>query len=464
MSSTFPADSGYSYGTLTPTSPLNVPSHSDFENKLAEELQLLKLRALGMFYAGSYSSINTCIDAVNANGGGLIILPANTIMQATAKLRMGDNVGIMGQGYGSVIKLANAVNTNLIEVFDLTNGNTGLLLSNLRLEGNSANQTSQVKGFYFRKVSKYIINNVWVRDFSGEGGYISYSSDYSVINGLWAYENGSHGLDIEGPAANPSSKLILENIFAYNNGQNHAIGGYGVKIYESNHIMFGKIFANGNYNYGLRVAYCNNISGNMIHATDNLENGVNITDSYEIDVDKMQVIDSTSINVILGAVYRCRFGSILSKSGGGHGIYVYGTPYGNRFDNIECYDNEWIGFMLDGGYDNLINGGKCLQNKQHGFRVYNSNDNKIIGITAKNNSYTVVGANDGFRCDGTSARNIFSACIAYDDQGTKTQRYGWTYGDTADYNIVSACQLAGNQSTSLVSNTHDVVNGDNIIA
>jgi hypothetical protein len=174
----YPLDYGTTYtNTINATDLLSNPAHAAIHNAIATELYYLKRRPMAMYYVGGYMTTGktagaALIDAVadmNANGGGLVVLLPNTTHIIPSKLQIGSYGGILGQGYGSVVQLANNTNLSSISNNNFSSGNTGIYLSNFRLEGNKTNQSSSVYGFDLRKITKSIFENLWVNNCKSHG-------------------------------------------------------------------------------------------------------------------------------------------------------------------------------------------------------------------------------------------------------------------------------------------------------
>lgn len=90
-----------------------------------------------VFYAGSTElpTVQNALDAAAGNGFGVVQLPAG-LVTLTTTLTMYSNVWLRGSGHGlTVLRLANGANVRMI----LASGLTDFLVSDLTLDGNTAN-------------------------------------------------------------------------------------------------------------------------------------------------------------------------------------------------------------------------------------------------------------------------------------------------------------------------------------
>ena len=154
--------------------------------------------------------------------------------------------------------------------------------------------------------------------------------------------------------------------------------------------------------------------------------------NFSIDADNASYIGAVKQAVIKGNVVGLHS---LAKQ---HGINL-------RFA-IEC---EIIG--------NIV-----YNNGDRGIRLYCSSNNIVKGNICKNNNQKGT-TGDGVRLedDGTNGclYNVIIGNRCFDDQATKTQRYGLNITGTEDYNIVIGNNLRGNSTGGLngASGTNDVV-------
>ncbi len=178
------------------------------------------LRAMGMHIATDFAHIQDAAD--RAEGGALFIPPGEW-----EPFTISDNCYVLGAGRGTVVKLPDnsPAGTQCIKNKDQTNGNSGIIIANLMIDGNRANQpggTYNTTNLRFYKVTDFIISHVWskspknfgmalfncergtiespfISDYEQEGLGIHYSKHIDVLGGkLWSTIATEVNLDVLG--------------------------------------------------------------------------------------------------------------------------------------------------------------------------------------------------------------------------------------------------------------------------
>jgi hypothetical protein len=115
-------------------------------------------------------------------GGGGILLPSNSIFEEEAFTLLDNTIHIRGNGKTSVIKLKDGEDDNLITIGDGSNQYTKLSITNLKIDGNKANQSGTSNGIYLdRYISYPYFRNLWIKDCLTNGIH-SYSTEYANAN------------------------------------------------------------------------------------------------------------------------------------------------------------------------------------------------------------------------------------------------------------------------------------------
>ena len=223
------------------------------------------------------AGIQDAIDSLPP-GGGTVVVPAGTYV-LTKKVRLPSHVELRGEGIDrTVLVLADGANDHLISNRDLRRGNTGLVIRDLGLRGNAANQSDWSFGVRLVNVTDTLVENVEASDFSKDGFYLGYNAENGVRNvrvaGCRAVGNRRYGLALKHGTGNLIEGCAFESNGFPEEGAavklgpdqgldasgnrivgNHAVGNYaGVVLYAAE-------------DYGSRVgdnAVCHN------HAADNL--------------------------------------------------------------------------------------------------------------------------------------------------------------------------------------------------
>jgi hypothetical protein len=192
--------------------------------------------AVGNGSTDDTTAVQDAIDEANSAGGGTVFFPKGTYI--VSGLTLYSNVHLDGVGRGSVIKLKNSANTDVI-VSDgfsgLTGGTTtggisGFKLSNLTIDGNRANNSS---GWCLRVYgSNYTVDNVhfhegksggvWTQWGSGGTNMESHWSNFKIYNceGNLLDHNGPHdSIFVNGSIFNDSTLAGATGKLVYVHGQ-----------------------------------------------------------------------------------------------------------------------------------------------------------------------------------------------------------------------------------------------------
>lgn len=197
--------------------------------------------------------------------------------------------------------------------------------------------------------------------------------------------------------------------------------------------------------------------------------------SSNIDL-KVRILNAKGYGIYLGGATKCRIRDTYTYNGRDSGIEIDGSGnYGITIDGYECLDNLGMGIKgRNGAHDCVITNAKCTSNgleligltyTVYGFKIAlchaegtgdngvsitgkrciltaitargNQNNgvwiygdyNNINGVTVSNNDQAgsgFVGFGIGGGYGGAGSYNTARGIIAFDDQGTPTQQYGWT--------------------------------------
>jgi hypothetical protein len=117
----------------------------------------------GVINAANYDDLQAAVTA--AGSGGCVFIPPDTTITHNAVTFSGNGVAIVGAGPSSEIKLT-ADTTGSFLLRSGTTGQTGFLIANLTLDGNSSTGTNN-KGLQLQHVHDVVIHAVTFKNFSG---------------------------------------------------------------------------------------------------------------------------------------------------------------------------------------------------------------------------------------------------------------------------------------------------------
>ena len=133
----------------------------------------------------------------------------------------------------------------------------------------------------------------------------------------------------------------------------------------------------------------------------------------------------------------------------GAGIYLY-VSSNNTFVDAHTYLNTHNGlYIYNRCKRNTFLSGGSWNNQREGVEINSEGiANIFVGFKAYDNAQDGV-ARAGFKVRNNvgnpSLNNIFLGCLAYDDQGVKTQDYGYHEAEATDYSLLIGCDFTGNQ-------------------
>ncbi|MBA7641705.1 hypothetical protein ES703_49390 [subsurface metagenome] len=363
--------------------------------------------------------IQAAIDALPATGGEVFLLEGTYYI--TASTVMPSNSSLIGSGAGTVLKIPDGHNANLDIIInsDTTGGNDHIVVRNLKLDGNKANNTAgEQYGTWFTKVAPSgttpgcKIVGCFAENFRNCGIYIEYSKN-SIISGNHCSNNGLAG-HYEGICLYEcSNNTIAGNLCQGNEGE-------GIYIYSTslNNTISGNTCLGNNNGIGLDVSTDNNtIAGNTCQ-------GNSVSGIY---------IRASSGNAIAGNT--CQGNSY-------HGICL-DASLNNTATGNTCLGNGYQGILINSSSDNTISGNTCMGNTYNGINLAESSEyNTISGNTCSRN-------NESGICLHTSSNNTISGNLC---QGNG--RYGIVFV-TASNNTISGNTLVENSQ-------NDDIHDDNI--
>ena len=129
----------------------------------------------------------------------VVLCPGTFWVSNSISLDTGQSLS--GYGPGSIIKVKNGKNANLnmIANSDTTNGNDHIVVKNLKLDGNKANQTaSNMNGIQFQNVGYSSVEGIWAESFTRTGIDLVTGCSYNRVLGCTARVNDYDGFREDG--------------------------------------------------------------------------------------------------------------------------------------------------------------------------------------------------------------------------------------------------------------------------
>jgi hypothetical protein len=346
--------------------------------------------------------LNAAIVAVNAAGGGIVLVKASsTAYDITASVALLSNVTLQGEGIGATVFKCHA-NTNIHMI--LIDGVSNVIIRDFAVDGNKANNASQTG------------HNIRI----GHTGGASPVCDKIYAQNIYTHDAGLHGFITAYDSSTQNGYLSIINCRSDSNGVSSNGSGFYINGFEN--VQMSHCFATGNQLDGIQWKTSNYLNISNCHSHDNLRYGFFAVDGH------------------------ANLNNLSSYSNGQFGFYAQG---GGVFDPT---NNTTINLVNAISY---ANGGSGVRLEDcDGCRLTNVRSYNTIGTG------TLSGLRFVASTSNTSNRHQIVNCSFYDDQGTPTQTYGiWASGGgTIDKNLIVSNAMYGNSSSAFRQDTWGVNN------
>lgn len=396
--------------------------------------------------------IQEAIDATSLVGGGAIYIKEGTY-DITTTIQIPSNITLYGDGWSTILRLGDEARDEIIANSDQSGGNSNIVISDIQLDGNKANQTAGVslEGIDFVAVDNFLIKNVLIKDvgtvdvantaigFSfaagcNEGriisckalgnnhyGFNSYNASHLLFVNNVSEANGRHGFG--------SSNGSSFNTWSGNTAKDNPDMGFWIRNTSSSSIVGNTILMPTGSDYGIQIKGNSTEDANQVSDQRNIISGNTIKGDCTYGI---YLQNHANYNVIIG-------NSISDV--GTNGIYVIANEW-NTISNNSIIDSGETGINVSGGTSLTISGNYIKGSGRDGILV-NVWDSIISGNTCADNSLSSAGTYNGISISGRG-RNVVVGNRCYDSQGTKTQGYGIAETTASDYNTYSGNNLLNN--------------------
>jgi parallel beta-helix repeat protein len=288
-------------------------------------------------------TINSAISAISSTGGTVLLLEGTYII--TDSINLASNIALVGQGRGTVLKLAPDLQGEFIAI--LGSEVSGVVVKNLKIDGISAEPNAFVWGVYLYKVTNSEVSDCWM-----EGG------------DMWA---------IVGICLNTCNNNIIKgNIFCKN--------AYGVLLYSSKYnTIADNVFWTGSRGVYLYYSENNTVIGN---ACQELAEAIRL--------------ERSNNNTVVGNAFRdCEICTYLLRSenndivgnvcqAGGYGVSLYSSS--NNIIATNTIQGTNTSIYIDNNSNNNTITSNMLRENVFGIRLSrSSHHNIVIGNSLLNN-------------------------------------------------------------------------------
>jgi len=350
--------------------------------------------------------IQMAIDALPAEGGKVLLLEGLYIIGTGITLP--DNTTFEGQGFGTVIKIKDGHNDsiNMVGNVDYDNGNTQIVIRNLRLDGNRLNNaTTYQRGVFLLRVTYSIVNQVLVENFWdigiafwAPGNYYNIVTENIVRN---CYNKGTKGnIYLDG-----FSNGVCSNNVIYDNNGTGATSALLVNCGGNRVTITGNtLYNSADMGIAVYASIDLNISGNVIWDCGG--------DAIRLEYGMQNcTISNNVINDCLGGGIHLFSNTCKENVISGnaityhrHGIYLdnadHNTIIGNRIGDANASNYDGI-FLVDSEY-NLIEA-NSIRKLYHNVQRYgiNISDAGCVGNIVRGNDLRDSGVTANFNDAGT---------------------------------------------------------------
>jgi len=281
--------------------------------------------------ASCEDEIQSAINALPADGGVVYLLEGTYVMSTSTysdcSIKMSTSTSLIGSGASTILQIKNSFNAALKVICnsDTSVGNSRILISNLKLDGNKANNSAGNQyGIYFTKVGSgngstalpgAKIQNILVENFRTHGISLYSSSTNNTVTGNTMQGNNSDGIMLYQSSYNTITGNTIQGnsytgFYLYSSSYNTITGNlvqgnsnYGIDIYSSsayNTVTGNTIQGNASIGIDLYSSSNNTITGNKIHNNGGNDSGDGININSNSDAN---LISSNDITDTTGSGY-----------------------------------------------------------------------------------------------------------------------------------------------------------------
>ncbi len=340
--------------------------------------------AVGNGVADDRPAIQAAIDAAAAAGGGGVYCPEGTYRVTDAGsarcITLKSNVRLFGAGYGSVLKLADDQPIS-VRIITSEGSFTNIAVSNLRLDGNRANQATcnELKAAIFLTGgSRALMSRLWIHGACGDGiqawgtddgSEATELADELIYSEILAWDNFRTGFVLEHVGRVNISHSTIETVAASANS--HCVDYEATKAPDAGVPTFGPVIIDGltcksdPTNDGLQFSGVSAGALKVVVSNSTIEDslyGIFLGTGVEAVITGNQVLNSVDgVRVTYGNEHAIITGNQITVAGSGNGIMALNSVAQPK--NLTVTDNRIScngstsgskGIMLQSPYNALI--------------------------------------------------------------------------------------------------------------
>ena len=241
---------------------------------------------------GDFSSIQDAVDSLPPRSGRISIKDGLYRISSTISVTS-SNVSLEGVGSATKIFVEDGSNADAITVGDGVKAYSNIVIRNIQIDGNGANQTSAGHGIVFKgNISHSKIEDCWIHSCYGDGIHLEGGSNNNTILNNSSISSFRHcGILLDGCKdnlvstnqfnSNYSSGIRLDNVCSNNvvvENQCNSNGLEGIDIVQSTSNTVSNNQCNSNVRHGI---YSDGSNDNTINGNTCIDNDVNNTLTYD---------------------------------------------------------------------------------------------------------------------------------------------------------------------------------------
>lgn len=264
---------------------------------------------------GDYTDIQTAINALPA-GGGVVYVKEGTYTLTETLVINKSNVALLGAGAAAIIKLGADVDDHVITLGDNATIRTSLLIADLLVDGNKANNAGNIDGIFLAgKIEDSKITGCWVKDCDQHGIRTHSNCNRNIITENTCVGNDDYGIYI----INSSEPNIVSNNSCNSNGNS------GIVLLTTT----GPVFATGNI------------------CTQNTVNGISLSCNSST-INNNICTGNTEDGIYLNAGIRNSIIGNSCKGNGHHGIEIRSASWNTLVGNTCTQNSQTTANTYDG--------------------------------------------------------------------------------------------------------------------
>jgi parallel beta-helix repeat protein len=328
-------------------------------------------------------TINQAISTIASRGGSILFLEGTYIL--TSSINLVSNIALVGQGRGTIFKLAENLEGEFRAIYGLEV--SGIIVSDLKIDGSNLNYDTYIEGVYLYKVTNSKVNSCWFEggDTQRITGVTLYYCDNNIIDGNIFYNNGSC-IDLYNSMRNIIANNVILNsgsaIGIVDSNENTVIGNVSryspdsIYIQSSkNNTIVGNVLLNYSSGINLLTSESNTIVGNVCR------DGIY---GFEVHTSSNNIIEANVIEENSSGMFLdedANRNTIIANKlqDNDIGIRLARTCSHNIITSNSLLDNE-TGILLESVCSfNLISNNIVRSNTDYGIRIAsNSCENNVV--------------------------------------------------------------------------------------